>query len=57
MQGEVVTMQDIFVFRQDGLDKNRKVVGKHVASGFIPKFIDKIEALGIKLPRGLFKAA
>jgi len=57
MQGEVVTMQDIFLYRQDGLDKNRKVVGKHVASGFIPKFIDKIEALGIKLPRGLFKAA
>mgnify|MGYP000926720637 CR=1 FL=1 len=57
MQGEVVTMQDIFVFRQDGLDEKRKVKGKHVATGFIPKFIDKIEATGIKLPRGLFKAA
>ncbi|MBS1983986.1 MAG: Flp pilus assembly complex ATPase component TadA [Bdellovibrionales bacterium] len=57
MQGDVVTLQDIFVFRQQGLDANRKVIGKHVATGFIPKFIEKIEALGIKIPRGLFKAA
>lgn len=57
MQGDVVTLQDIFVFRQQGIDANRKVVGKHVATGFIPKFIEKIEALGIKIPRGLFKAA
>jgi pilus assembly protein CpaF len=57
MQGDVVTLQDIFVFKQTGLDANRKVIGKHVATGFIPKFIEKIEALGIKIPRGLFKAA
>lgn len=57
MQGDVVTLQDIFIFRQQGLDANRKVIGKHAATGFIPKFIEKIEALGIKIPRGLFKAA
>lgn len=57
MQGEVISSQDIFLFKQTGMDKDRKVVGKHVASGFIPKFIEKIEAIGIKIPRGLFKAA
>lgn len=57
MQGEIVTLQDIFVFRQDGLDKDRKVIGKHVATGFIPKFMEKIKALGINVPRDLFKAA
>jgi septum site-determining protein MinD len=57
MQGEVVTLQDIFIYKQSGLDANRKVIGKHVATGFVPKFVDKIEALGIKIPRGLFKAA
>ena len=57
MQGDVVTLQDIFVYRQQGMDANRKVLGKHVATGFIPKFIERIEALGIKIPRGLFKAA
>ena len=57
MQGDVVTSQDIFIFKQKGRDKNRKVVGNHTATGFIPKFIEKIEDLGIKIPRGLFKAA
>jgi pilus assembly protein CpaF len=57
MQGEIVTLQDIFVFRQDGLDNDRKVIGKHVATGFIPKFLEKIKSLGINVPRDLFKAA
>jgi pilus assembly protein CpaF len=57
MQGDVITTQDIFIYRQQGIDAKRKVIGKHVATGFIPKFIEKIEALGIKIPRGLFKAA
>ena len=37
-----------------GIDKNRKVVGKYVATGFIPKFIDELEQQGIKIPRGIF---
>lgn len=54
MQGEVVTMQEIFGFRKTGMDKNRKVIGKFVATGFIPKFIDELEQQGIKIPRGIF---
>ena len=54
MQGEVVTMQEIFGFRRTGMDKNRKVLGKYVATGFIPKFIDELEQQGIKIPRGIF---
>jgi len=54
MQGEVVTMQEIFGFRKTGLDKNRKVQGKFVATGFIPKFIDELEQQGIRIPRGIF---
>ena len=57
MQGDVVTLQDIFVYKTEGLDANRKIIGRHTGTGFIPKFLDKIEAHGIKLPRGLFKAA
>jgi len=57
MQGEVVTMQEIFGFRKTGLDKNRKVQGKHVATGFIPKFIDELEQQGIKIPRGIFSVS
>ncbi|NBX67617.1 MAG: pilus assembly protein TadA [Proteobacteria bacterium] len=54
MQGEVVTMQEIFAFKKTGMDQNRKVIGKFVATGFIPKFIDDLEQQGIKIPRGIF---
>ncbi len=57
MQGDVVTMQEIFGFRKTGMDKNRKIVGKYVATGFIPKFIDELEQQGIKIPRGIFSVS
>ncbi len=57
MQGDVITMQDIFIFKKEGIDKNRKVIGRHMATGFMPKMVEKMEALGIKLPKGIFKAA
>ncbi len=56
MQGDVITTQDIFLYKQTGMDKDRKILGKHVATGFIPKFVEKIEAHGGKIPRGIFKA-
>ncbi|MEO5668712.1 MAG: ATPase, T2SS/T4P/T4SS family [Bdellovibrionota bacterium] len=57
MQGDVITMQDIFLWKSDGIDKNRKVIGRHMATGFMPKMVEKFEALGIRLPKGIFKAA
>ncbi|MBT4790626.1 MAG: Flp pilus assembly complex ATPase component TadA [Halobacteriovoraceae bacterium] len=55
MQGEVITLQDIFVFKQDGIGAKGKILGKYMASGFIPKFVESIEKKGTKIPRGLFK--
>ncbi len=57
MQGDVVTMQEIFTFKRTGLDKTRKVLGKFVATGFIPKFVDELEQQGIKIPRGIFSVS
>lgn len=57
MQGEVVTLQEIFAYKKTGMDKNRKVIGKFVATGFIPKFIDELEQQGIKIPRGIFSVS
>ena len=57
MQGEVVTMQDIFLFKSQGFDKNRKVIGKHLPTGFMPKLIERLDALGVNVPKGIFKAA
>ncbi len=54
MQGDIVTLQDIFVFKQEGLDKNRKIIGRFVPTGFIPKFVEEMEAKGMKISRGLF---
>lgn len=54
IQGEVVTLQDIFLFIQKGIDKSGKIVGEFQASGFIPKFIETLERKGYNVPRGLF---
>ncbi len=54
MQGEVVSLQDIFVFKQEGLDKKRKIIGRFVPTGFIPKFVEEMEAKGMKISRNLF---
>lgn len=54
LQGEVVTLQDIFVYKQEGMNKEGKITGKFMASGFIPKFIETLEKKGYKVPRGLF---
>jgi pilus assembly protein CpaF len=57
IQGEVVTLQDIFTFRQEGIGKNGKVIGKYQATGFIPKFVEMLERKGYKVPRGIFNNA
>ncbi len=54
IQGEVVSLQDIFVFKQEGMDKKRKIMGRFIPSGFIPKFVEDMEAKGMKVSRGLF---
>jgi len=54
MEGPTITLQDIFVFKQEGMDEDKKVVGRYVATGFVPKFITRLEAMGIALPKGIF---
>ncbi len=56
MQGEVISLQDIFLFRQEGLDKKRKIIGRFIPTGFIPKFIEEMESKGMKISRNLFAA-
>ena len=54
MQGDVVTLQEIFRFKEEGFDKNRKIIGQFQAMGRIPTFIEKFEQRGINIPRNLF---
>ena len=55
MQGEVVTLQDIFKFDAKDIDENGKIIGHHIATGFIPKFIETLERKGWNIPRGIFR--
>jgi pilus assembly protein CpaF len=54
LQGEVVTQQEVFTFKEKGFDKNRKIIGQFQATGLIPKFIEKFERRGIIIPKTLF---
>ena len=54
MQGETVTLQEVFRFKEEGFDKNRKIIGQFQAMGLIPTFIEKFEQRGISVPRNLF---
>jgi pilus assembly protein CpaF len=54
MEGDVITLQDIFVFEQKGVDETGRIVGRLKSSGIKPKFFDKFEISGIKLPPDLF---
>ncbi len=55
MEGEVVTMQEIFTFERRGLTEQGKVRGAFRATGIRPKFTDKLAAAGFRLPPALFE--
>jgi pilus assembly protein CpaF len=54
MEGEVITMQDIFVFEKAGLNKDGKVIGRFRATGVRPKSAERMKAAGIHLPTDMF---
>jgi pilus assembly protein CpaF len=55
MEGEVITMQDIFHFRQTGMSPEGHVLGRFEATGIRPRFLDHVSAHGITLPAELFR--
>ena len=54
MEGDVITMQDIFMFERTGVGENDKVLGEFKATGIRPKFADRLKAYGIDLAGMLF---
>lgn len=57
MEGEVVTMQDIFVFRKRGIKETGEVMGEFVPTGIRPKFAERLLVTGIRLPMSMFELA
>jgi pilus assembly protein CpaF len=55
MEGDVIIMQDIFRFKQLGIDQNGRAFGQFEATGVRPTFVPRLEAAGIKLPMNLFQ--
>lgn len=54
MEGDVVTMQEIFAYQQTGVDAGGKSIGHFMATGLRPKIADKLRNAGINLPDALF---
>jgi len=54
MEGEIITMQEIFAFRQTGVAPDGSVQGHFSATGVRPKFVDRLRAHGVMLPDTLF---
>jgi pilus assembly protein CpaF len=55
MTGDVVSMQDIFVFEKLGIDVSGRVMGRFKATGVSPKFAEKLKKAGIVLPASVFE--
>jgi pilus assembly protein CpaF len=57
MEGDVVTMQEIFAFKQTGVNTNGEVQGYFQASGVRPRFMERLRAFGVVLPDSIFDPA
>ncbi len=55
MEMDVITMQDIFTFKQEGFDAEGKVEGRFLATGFVPKFYDDLQRRGIPVNMDIFR--
>ena len=55
MEQEMVVMQDIFTYVQEGIDESARARGCFTATGVRPSFMPKLEAAGIRLPANIFR--
>lgn len=56
MEGEVISLQDIFLFKQEGFGADGKVKGKHIATGAIPDFYQDLKNRGLDVDLSVFQA-
>jgi pilus assembly protein CpaF len=57
MEEETICLQDLYMFRHDGYDERGGVVGKHIPTGIVPAFLDKIKENGDNIPTSIFKSS
>jgi pilus assembly protein CpaF len=56
MEGDIISMQDIFLFKQEGFGADGKVKGRHIATGAIPDFYQDLKARGMDVDLSVFQA-
>ncbi|WP_423410802.1 CpaF family protein [Heyndrickxia sp. MSNUG] len=54
MEGDVIVLQDVFTFKQQGVNDAGKIIGRLVPTGVRPKFYERLEASGIHIPANVF---
>lgn len=54
MEGDIITMQEIYRYQRHGVDPDGNVIGEHCATGVRPKFTSRAREFGIDLPESLF---
>lgn len=57
MEGETITMQEIFQFERTGIGADGRLLGRFRPTGVRPRFAEKLKAYGLQLPRVFFEAA
>ncbi|MDX2011956.1 MAG: ATPase, T2SS/T4P/T4SS family [Myxococcaceae bacterium] len=55
MEVDIITLQDIFYFKQEGFTEEGRVRGRYVATGFVPKFYDELQRRGVPVNMGIFR--
>jgi pilus assembly protein CpaF len=55
MEGDTITMQEIFLYERTGMDSQGQVLGRFRATGIRPRFAEKLKACGMQLPRVFFE--
>jgi pilus assembly protein CpaF len=54
MEADVITLQDIFVFKRKGMDPEGNIIGSFHATGIRPAFAEKLETAGLEVPEEIF---
>ncbi len=55
MEGETITMQEIFMYERSGIDSQGQVIGRFRATGILPRFAERLKACGLTMPRVFFE--
>jgi pilus assembly protein CpaF len=54
MEGEIISMQEIFVFKRSGINAEGQVAGKFLATGVFPQFAQRLKEFGVSVPDSIY---